>query len=100
MLARSLSEPRYRDGLALALDPERLAEIQRELARKDALSRIDYFDRGVFEYECGKPLREPQNLAKFVTYARASLVEFLLPGERDAFERLVERIRFLGVEIP
>jgi hypothetical protein len=100
MLARSLSEPRYRDGLALALAPDRLAERQRELRRKDALSRIDYFDRGVLEYECGKPLREPRNLVKWVAYARDSLYEHLLPGERDEFERLVDRIRLLGVEIP
>ena len=63
-LARSLGEPRYRDGLALALEPERLAEVQRELRRTDALSRIDYFERKVFDYESGEPLREPRNLVK------------------------------------
>ena len=98
-LARSLGEPRYRDGLALALEPERLAEAQRELRRTDALSRIDYFERKVFDYESGEPLREPRNLVKWVDYTRGSLYESLLPGERDEFERLVERIRGLGVEV-
>jgi hypothetical protein len=98
-LARSLGEPRYRDGLALALHPERLSELVRERRRTDALSRIDFFDRSVFEYECGKPLLEPRNLVKWVTYTRDSLYEYLLPGERDEFERVVERIRALGVDV-
>jgi len=98
-LARSLGEPRYRDGLALALDPERLAEQQREINRASALSLIDSFDGLVSRCEAGKPLREPQNLVKFVAYGRESLVQFLRADERAGFERLVERIRALGVDV-
>jgi hypothetical protein len=100
MLARSLAEPSYRDGLALALDPERLETLQRQIRREHALARIDFFERWVFEHETGKPLFEPENLVKFVAYARDSLFEYLLPGERQELERVVERVRRLGVAVP
>jgi hypothetical protein len=99
-LAAGLGEPDYRAGLLLALDPERLAAIQRGIRREHALSRIDYFERWIGTHEEGKPLFEPQNIVKFVVYARSTLAELLTPDERGAFERVVDRARGLGVEIP
>jgi hypothetical protein len=99
-LAASLADPAFRTSLRLALDPERLAAVQYEMHRESALSRLGYFERGmVAKYEAGTPLVEPQNIVKWVVHVRANLARYLTAGELEAFERVVDRARALGVEI-
>jgi hypothetical protein len=100
-LAAGLADPDYRESLRLALEPERLAAVQYELHRESALSRLDFFERHMIaRYEAGEPLREPQNILKWVAHVRSNLAQYLTADERAAFERVVDRSRALGVQIP
>ncbi len=88
-------------GLALAFDPGRLAAIQYEIHRESTLSRLDFFERRmVAQHEEGKPLREPQNILKWVAHIRSNLARYLTADELAAFERVVDRARRLGVDVP
>jgi hypothetical protein len=53
----------------------------------------------IARYEAGEPLREPQNILKWVAHVRSNLAQYLTADERAAFERVVDRSRALGVEI-
>jgi hypothetical protein len=54
----------------------------------------------IVPHEAGEPLLEPRNIVNWVAHVRTNLARYLTTGEREAFERLVDRARALGVEIP